>query len=135
MRVNMRGAVQTSSHRYEGKTPRRALGAASPRADGSIGVSPVSRNDGCRSANGSGAKFALQAFDHRPARQSGTQAGLLCYLGLGYVPDFHVARHSTKLLSLTAIYLLFRGQDTRPRMSGMIQTLCSRGSESYSVYH
>src|SRR5271165_4014952 len=103
MRVNMRGAVQTSSHRYEGKTPRRALGAASPRADGSIGVSPVSRNDGCRSANGSGAKFALQAFDHRPARQSGTQAGRLCYLGLGYVPDAPAshARHPTKLLSLT----------------------------------
>src|SRR5271165_5063012 len=33
------------------------------------------------------AKFALQAFDHRPARESGTQAGRLCYLGLGYVPD------------------------------------------------
>ena len=53
----------------------------------SIGVSPVSRNDGCTSANGCAAKFALQAFDHRPVRESGTQAGRLCYLGLGYVPD------------------------------------------------
>ena len=38
--------------------------------------------------------------------KSGTQAGRLCYLGLGYVPDappstVHVVSHSTKLLSLT----------------------------------
>ena len=39
----------------------------------------MSRNDGCRSANGSAAKFALQAFDRRPARESGTQAGRLCF--------------------------------------------------------
>ena len=46
----------------------------------------MSRNDGWISANGCAAKFALQAFAHRPAPQSGTQAGRLCYLGLGVMP-------------------------------------------------
>ena len=47
-------------HHVNGGMPGRQ---ARSRAQGSIGVSPVSRNEGCISANGSAAKFALQAFD------------------------------------------------------------------------
>ncbi len=71
------------THHVNGGRPGRQ---ARRRAQGSIGVSPVSRKDGWISANGCAAKFALQSFDHRPARQSGTQAGRLCYLGLGVTP-------------------------------------------------
>src|SRR5271165_6210908 len=71
------------THQVNGGSPCRK---ARSRAEGSIGVSPVSRNDGWISANGCAAKLALQALDHRPAPQSGTQAGRLCYLGLGVMP-------------------------------------------------
>jgi hypothetical protein len=66
----------------------------------------VSRNDGCISANGCAAKFAYKLLIIVLHAKWGTQAGRLCYLGLGYVPDalglptLHVVRHSTKLLSL-----------------------------------
>ena len=82
------------THHVNGGMPGRQ---ARGRAQGSIGVSPVSRNEGCISANGSAAKFALQAFDHRPARESGTQAGRLCHLGLGHVPPLRPVGESSRL--------------------------------------
>ena len=71
------------THHVNGAKPGRQ---ARSRAQGGVGVSPVSRKDGWLSANGSAAKFAPQSFDHCPARPSGTQAGRLCYLGLGVMP-------------------------------------------------
>jgi hypothetical protein len=64
----------------------------------------VSRNDGCRSANGCAAKLDRQALivvlhanrEHR--RDAYATLGSATYLT---PPTVHVVRHSTKLLSLT----------------------------------